>query len=131
MLKDPIEFVVGLVDLGGCGHSDLIEQYVKHTKCPFPVYTDPTQKIHEAFELHRTLSFGKNKPNYIKSSFFSNVAKSAISQMAAGSDMFKGGDIQQVGGEYLINKMIHIYGHTKWKIQEIMWKLSNYVRYCQ
>lgn len=88
----------------GCGDFNLIEQYARETKCPFPIYTDPTQKLHEIFELRRTLSLGEKKPNYIKSSFLSNLLKSALSQITAGSNMFKGGDIQQVGGEYLIDK---------------------------
>ncbi len=49
----------------------------------------------------RTLSLGDKKPDYIKSSFLSNVAKSALSTLSAGSSMFQGGDIHQVGGEYL------------------------------
>jgi peroxiredoxin len=87
----------------GCGQPNLIEQYAKDTKCPFPIYADPTQKLYDAFGMIRTLSLGDKKPDYIKSSFLSNVAKSAVSQLSAGSAMFQGGDIHQVGGEYLIN----------------------------
>jgi peroxiredoxin len=87
----------------GCGQPTLIEQYAKDTKCPFPIYTDPTQKLYDAFGMIRTLSLGDKKPDYIKSSFLSNVGKSALSQLSAGRCMFQGGDIRQVGGEYLIN----------------------------
>jgi peroxiredoxin len=92
----------------GCGQPNLIEQYTKDTTCPFPIYADPTQKIYAAFGMIRTLSLGDKKPDYIKSSFLSNIAKSAVSQFSAGSSMFQGGDIQQAGGEYLINEQGNI-----------------------
>jgi hypothetical protein len=88
----------------GCGQPNLIEQYVKDTKCPFPMYADPTQKLYDVLGMIRTLNLGDKKPDYIKSSFLSNVAKSAVSQISAGTAMFQGGDIRQVGGEYLINE---------------------------
>lgn len=87
----------------GCGQPNLVEQYVKDTKCPFPIYADPTQKLYDAFGMIRSLNLGDKKPDYIKSSFLSNVAKSAVCQLSAGSAMFQGGDIKQNGGEYLIN----------------------------
>ncbi|CAF1072241.1 unnamed protein product [Adineta steineri] len=88
----------------GCGQPNLIEQYKKDTKCPFTIYCDPTQKLYDSFGMIRTLSLGEKKPDYIKSSFLSNVAKSAVSQISAGTCMFQGGDIRQNGGEYLINE---------------------------
>lgn len=87
----------------GCGQPNLIEQYVKDTKCSFPIYADPTQKLYDAFGMIRSLSLGDKKPDYIKSSFLANVAKSAVCQFSAGSAMFQGGNVQQNGGEYLIN----------------------------
>jgi peroxiredoxin len=92
----------------GCGQPNLIEQYVKDTKCPFPIYADPTQKLYDAFGMIRTLSLGDKKPDYIKSSFLSNITKSAFNQLSAGTSMFQGGDIHQVGGEYLINEQGNI-----------------------
>jgi peroxiredoxin len=88
----------------GCGQPNLIEQYTKDTKCPFSIYADPTRKLYDAFGMIRTLSLGDKKPDYIKSSFLSSLTKSALSQLSAGSAMFQGGDIYQVGGEYLINE---------------------------
>ena len=92
----------------GCGQSNLIKRYAEDTSCPFPIYTDPTRKLYDAFGMIRTLSLADEKPAYIKSSFLSNLAKSAFSQLSAGSSMFQGGDIQQVGGEYLIDNQGHI-----------------------
>ena len=92
----------------GCGQPNLIKQYAKDTVCPFPMYSDPTQKIYDAFGMIRTLSLAEKKPDYIKTSFLSNIAKSAVSQLSAGFSMFQGGDIQQVGGEYLIDSQGHI-----------------------
>jgi hypothetical protein len=87
----------------GCGQPTLIEQYVKDTNCPYPIYADPTQKLYDAFGMIRTLRLGDKKPDYVKSSFLSVLVKSTHSKLSAGSCMFQGGDIQQVGGEYLIN----------------------------
>jgi peroxiredoxin len=92
----------------GCGQSKLIEQYAKDTNCPFPIYVDPTRKLYDALGMIRTLSLGDKKPDYVKSSFLSTLATSARSQLSAGTSMFQGGDIQQVGGEYLINNQGNI-----------------------
>ncbi|UJR10831.1 hypothetical protein I4U23_015018 [Adineta vaga] len=88
----------------GCGQPNLIEQYRKDTKCPFAMYADPTQRLYDAFGMIRTLSLAEKKPDYIKSSFLVNVAKSAVCQISSGTSMFQGGDIRQIGGEYLINE---------------------------
>lgn len=29
----------------GCGHPALIDEYARSTQCPYPIYTDPTQKL--------------------------------------------------------------------------------------
>ena len=88
----------------GCGQPNLIERYVKETNCPFAIYADPTRKLYDGLGMSRTLSLGEKKPDYIKSSFVGNVLKSAVSQFSAGSSMFQGGDIHQVGGEYLVDR---------------------------
>ena len=88
----------------GCGQPTLIERYAKDTNCPFPIYADPTRKLYDGLGMIRTLSLGEKKPDYIQSSFLGNILKSAVSQFSAGTAMFQGGDIHQVGGEYLINR---------------------------
>lgn len=88
----------------GCGQPNLIKQYVKDTTCPFAMYADPTQKLYDALGMIRTLSLAEKRPDYIKSSFLVNVAKSAVCQFSSGTAMFQGGDIRQVGGEYLLNQ---------------------------
>src|SRR4051812_37895192 len=42
----------------GCGQPKLIEQYAKDTVCPFSIYSDPAQKLYDAFGMIRTLSLG-------------------------------------------------------------------------
>lgn len=88
----------------GCGQPTLIERYCQETHCPFAIFADPTQKLYQALGMIRTLKLGEHKPDYIKTSLLVNVAKSAFSQLTAGSAMFNGGDIYQVGGEFLINQ---------------------------
>jgi len=87
----------------GCGQPNLIEQYKKDTNCSFEIYVDPNRQLYEALGMIRSLSLGDRKPDYIKSSMLSTIAKSLVSAFSAGSAMFQGGDVQQIGGEYLIN----------------------------
>lgn len=88
----------------GCGQATLTDRYRKETNCPFPIFADPTQKLYDALGMTRTLKLGEKKPDYIKTSLLMNVAKSALCQLTAGSAMFQGGDIHQVGGEFLIDQ---------------------------
>lgn len=106
----------------GCGEPTLIDSYKKATHCSFQMYADPTQQLYDALGMIRTLKLGDRKPDYIKTSLLVNVAKSAFCQLTAGSTMFQGGDIHQVGGEFLIdqrgnilwsNKMQNTRDHTE------------------
>jgi len=91
----------------GCGGQTLIKGYKGSTNCPYPIYTDPTQKLHETLGLSRTLAGGE-KPKYVHSSVWTHV-RNAIGQSLAWGAPLKGGDIQQVGGEYM------------WAGQECVW----------
>ena len=97
----------------GCGQPTLIDRYRKETNCPFPIFADPTQKLYDALGMIRTLKLGEKKQDYIKTSLLVNVAKSALSQLTAGSAMFQGGDIHQVGGEFLIDNQGKILWSSK------------------
>ena len=88
----------------GCGQSTLIEKYKDETKCPFPIYCDPTRQIYDALGMIQSLSLGEKNPDYIKSSFLVNITKSTLSALTSGQKMFHGGNISQNGGEYLIDQ---------------------------
>ncbi|KAK2801971.1 hypothetical protein FQN50_007529 [Emmonsiellopsis sp. PD_5] len=92
----------------GCGANSLIPMYEEVTNCPFPIYTDPTQRLYTLFGMTRTLSRGSYAPEYAQASLASLFVKGitqGLKRMLAG-DMLKSGDMQQNGGEFLFEAEI-------------------------
>ncbi|KAL3422556.1 hypothetical protein PVAG01_06712 [Phlyctema vagabunda] len=86
----------------GCGSPSLIPMYLEATKCPFPIYADPTKRLYQELGMTRTLNMG-TRPDYQRSGLMVGVAKSmvqSLKQIKSGR-VFQGGDYQQVGGEFL------------------------------
>lgn len=83
--------------------------YIKETECPFPVYADPSRKLYDTLGMVRTLDLGPKKPEYIQKSIFSGAVSSILQGLRQGSGALKGGDIKQVGGEFLF-----IDGKVEW-----------------
>lgn len=87
----------------GCGAPTLIPSYVELTRCPYPVYADPTQKLYSALDMTRTLSLGHKDPAYINHTLVSGALKSiyqGLKRIGSG-DVLQAGDLRQVGGEFL------------------------------
>ncbi|KAF8467338.1 AhpC/TSA antioxidant enzyme-domain-containing protein [Kalaharituber pfeilii] len=84
----------------GCGSHTLIPNYATETHCPYPIFAEPTQKLHATLGLARTLAPGK-KPEYLKDAGMLGLIKKSVVQGLTWGGAFKGGDIQQVGGEFL------------------------------
>lgn len=93
----------------GHGQPDLIPFYVKETNCPFPIYADPTKQLYHVFGMTRTLNMGSKAPEYMHDSVVVNAVKSIFQEFRAGRNMLKGGDIYQVGGEFLFEE-----GNVTW-----------------
>ncbi|KAF2175237.1 hypothetical protein K469DRAFT_702862 [Zopfia rhizophila CBS 207.26] len=93
----------------GCGRPELIDMYVQTTSCPFPVYADPTRKLYDLLGMTRTLDLGKKKPEYLQSNLFVTTVQSIMQGLKTGSGALKGGDLKQVGGEFLFED-----GEVKW-----------------
>lgn len=85
----------------GCGTPDLIPMYVRETACPFPVYADPGRKLYAGLGMCRSLSLGSKSPEYMRKSVPNLVAKSVVQELKSGRNMLSGGDMTQVGGEFL------------------------------
>ncbi|KAK7431962.1 hypothetical protein QQZ08_001582 [Neonectria magnoliae] len=86
----------------GCGDPALIDMYVSETKCPFPVYTDPTRSLFQALDMTNTLAMG-TKPAYMRKSMTRSIMESVvqgIKQIPTGNAL-KSGHQRQVGGEFL------------------------------
>lgn len=76
--------------------------YADATSCPFPIYADPTKKLYSELGMVRTLTLG-SRPEYQRRGFTANVLHSIVQglkQIPAGR-AHVGGDVQQVGGEFL------------------------------
>lgn len=77
--------------------------YVEATSCPFPIYADPTKRLYSLLGMARTLSLGSTDPAYIHQTILSGMVKSIVQglgRMGKG-DVFKAGDMRQVGGEFV------------------------------
>src|SRR6266487_3350361 len=105
----------------GCGSPELINMYTSITECPFPTYADPTRKLYDVLGMTRTLDLGSKKPDYIQSSLLTTVVKSIYQGVKSGRGALKGGDIKQVGGEFMFedgnvvwcHRMPNTRGHTE------------------
>jgi hypothetical protein len=76
--------------------------YASSTGCPFPIYADPTKKLYNALGMLRTLNLG-SRPEYQRralGSLILNGFLQSIKQLPFGKT-WKGGDYQQVGGEFM------------------------------
>jgi hypothetical protein len=76
--------------------------YQSETSCPFPIYADPTKKLYSALGMLRTLNLGE-RPEYQRRELFTIMAASFVQSIKnlKGGLVLKGGDYQQVGGEFL------------------------------
>ncbi|KAJ5805521.1 uncharacterized protein N7503_003123 [Penicillium pulvis] len=86
----------------GLGDPGLIDSYVTQTKCPFPIYADPTMKIYTELDMIVSRAMGA-RPQYFRKSMACVVAESLVNwvkHMRTGL-MFKGGATGQNGGEFL------------------------------
>jgi AhpC/TSA antioxidant enzyme len=85
--------------------------YTEATQCPFPIYADPSRKLYDQLGMSRTLSLGNKKPDYMRSSILAGVFKSMIQGVRSGSGVTKGGDIKQVGGEFMFEEGKVVWCH--------------------
>lgn len=87
----------------GCGGPSLINMYKEATACQYPIYTDPSRRLYKIFEMICTLNLGNRNPHYIRHSLMSGVVQGIIQALKRvyEGDVFKSGDIRQVGGEFL------------------------------
>jgi hypothetical protein len=75
--------------------------YVKATGCPFPVYADPSRRLYAALGMARTLRPGAVRPQYQRLSMLANGVRSIVQGLRSGRGAARGGDVRQVGGEFL------------------------------
>ncbi|KAF8457428.1 AhpC/TSA antioxidant enzyme-domain-containing protein [Terfezia claveryi] len=84
----------------GCGNPALIPKYISDTSCPFPIYAEPTGKLYSILGMTKTLQQGK-MPKYMEGhGMISSILKGIWHALSWGSPL-SGGNISQVGGEFL------------------------------
>ncbi|KAH6707963.1 AhpC/TSA antioxidant enzyme-domain-containing protein [Leptodontidium sp. MPI-SDFR-AT-0119] len=84
----------------GCGDPSRILPYTTETSCEFPIFTDPTCRLHERLRMKRSLA-GSSKTTYMKHSLFGLIMSSVRQMIWSGFGAFKGGDYSQNGGEWI------------------------------
>ena len=94
----------------GCGEPQLIEDYISKSQCAFPVYADPSRRLYDLLGMTSTLAAG-SKPEYQTTPFMGVVAKGVYQTLGAGSQIFKGGSFNQVGGDFLFQDGAPVWCH--------------------
>ncbi|PHH86514.1 hypothetical protein CDD83_10122 [Cordyceps sp. RAO-2017] len=103
LLQLPVSSFVVVV---GCGDAALIDMYVEATRCPFPVYTDPTGALFDRLGMVKTLALGP-RPAYMRKSMAKGVLDSigqGLRHLPSGLAL-RSGDHRQVGGEFLFEPL--------------------------
>lgn len=124
----------------GCGHPSLIPKYRARTGCPFPIYADPTRKLYKALGMSWTLNFGGSRPEYMQDTSIPRWMAGQMKQWGAdGRKALKGGNLVQIGGEFLfedgeviwLHRMRNYRNHTEIKalrrIMDLDWEVSSRV----
>lgn len=96
----------------GCGSPDLIRHYKAVTGTVFPVFAEPTRKLFKGLGMGWTLDIGK-RPDYMKDISPPAWLAGQIVQVSKvkGRNKFKGGNLLQVGGEFLFSDEEVIWCH--------------------
>ncbi|KAI9889339.1 MAG: hypothetical protein M1814_005582 [Vezdaea aestivalis] len=85
----------------GCGAPDMISMYQKETNCQYLILADPSRKLYDILGMTRTLSLGSHKPEYQTKGLTTTILGSLAYGIRSGTGSLKGGDIRQIGGEFL------------------------------
>ncbi|KAL7418140.1 hypothetical protein BDY24DRAFT_374210 [Mrakia frigida] len=104
----------------GCGSWEAIKFYKEETKCPFPIFADPSVASFKALKMTTQLDpKGAPRPEYLaKTSPFSSIAGSIWSSLTHLGLVTKGGDFRQNGGELVLgpgnasSTFVHIMKHS-------------------
>jgi len=97
----------------GCGQPDLIPHYKQFTRCPFPIFADPSRQLYKTLGMVVSANmFGKKRPDYMRDiGPAAWVAGQAVTIQRSlkdpdgirKRDVFRGGHPMQIGGEFLFD----------------------------
>ncbi|RDW67496.1 peroxiredoxin-like family protein [Aspergillus mulundensis] len=86
----------------GCGDPSLIDYYAEYTRCPYPMYCDPSRKLYDTLGMISSWEVGP-QPGYISKGIPRLVVEGiwqGLRQIWSGK-IFKAGPGEQQGGEFL------------------------------
>lgn len=93
----------------------MIEYYRNLTGCPFPIYVEPSRRVFKMLGMPTTANMGIRTPEYMKGTgtiaWLANQGKTIYAGLRNKSehtlslkDVFRGGNILQIGGEFLFEE---------------------------
>lgn len=85
----------------------MIPTYLAETKCPYEIYTDKTHTIYNAFLMYLSQNLSDKRPD--------KIGKRFIARLSAGSQAFKAGPDNQLGGEMLFEDGRVVWCHRMLK----------------
>ncbi|KAL4780388.1 Sodium:solute symporter family-domain-containing protein [Aspergillus varians] len=94
----PISTSIAVVN---CGDPGLIDFYAKESRCPYPIYSDPTRRLYDALGMIRTWAIGP-QPEYISQGLVRSAIEGmlqTLKHIPSGLGL-KGGPADQTGGEF-------------------------------
>lgn len=105
------------ISIVGCGTPSLIASYRAITNIPesWLVYADPSTELYKLLGMHRTLSMGTRRPQYIRRSLTGNMLRSVwqgVKRIREG-DVLEAGSWDVNGGEFLFEQ---VDDGSDWKI---------------
>ncbi|KAL8310437.1 hypothetical protein RB597_010323 [Gaeumannomyces tritici] len=103
----------------GCGDPSRIRPYIAETSCEFPIFTDPTCRLHEKLQMKRWLGIS-SKPSYMQHSLLRLIISSATQMIWSGFGAFKGGDYSQNGGEWIFRAGKCVWVHRMETVSDHM-----------
>ncbi|BCS25142.1 peroxiredoxin-like family protein [Aspergillus puulaauensis] len=95
----------------GCGGPSLIVPYIGETSSSFPVYSDPDGKLYEKLHMRRTLDNIMQQPSYSQAGFWRSVGVAMKQMLWRGMGAFRGGRMDQNGGEFIFRGGKCEYAH--------------------
>lgn len=124
-----------------CGQPDLIRHYKSFTGCPYPIFTDPTRRTFKLMGMNTSLDIGKERPEYMKDLSIMASSKGLVKTLKKSlqdsnglrkRDLFRGGHMMQVGGEFLFedgeviwcNRMKNYRSHAEVKVLRTLLQLD-------
>jgi len=95
----------------GHGSQEMIANFRAHFHCPFPVYTDPTRKLHDTLGLlPHPLVPHSPKGGYVVQNAVVRACETL--QLATKLHGFRAGDRDQLGGEFVFDGSLRVvYSH--------------------